>query len=669
MGVNCLSQQGLTSRLEQLRDKIRYHEYRYFVLDSPEISDAEFDQLIKELQRLEAQNPQLITPDSPTQRVGGEPLPGFRKVEHKRQMLSLDNAFNASGIINFANRIYRLAGSEQLDFVVEHKIDGLSAILTYQAGILIQGATRGNGLIGEDVTENIKTIRSIPLKLPERIDLEVRGEVYISKKDFAEINRERLEAGEALFANPRNAAAGSIRQLDPRIAAERSLSLMAYQLVHYEREEITSHARALSLLEGLGFKVNWYRKTPLVDELIACCQDWTKRRDDLPFEIDGLVIKVDDLNLRRELGSTAKSPRWAIAYKFPAQQKVTIVEDIIISVGRTGALTPSARLKPVQLAGSTVSRATLHNLDEIKRKGVKIGDSVLVQKAGDVIPEVVKVITDKRTGAESDFVMPEQCPVCGGEVLREEGEAVFRCTNITGCPAQRREGILHFISRNAMNIEGVGPALIDQLLAKGMITDFADLYRLKKDELLSLERMADKSAGNVIKAIAASKGRPLHRLIFALGIRHVGSGVARVLSQNYPSLDLLAEATSEELVAIEEIGPVIAASIVSFFKERNNREVIAKMKKNGIMPEFRPEKEQEKPELVGKRFVFTGGLSSYSRAEAKERVIAAGGKVTANISKNTDYLVAGENPGSKLVKAQQLGVLILDQKKFEELLT
>lgn len=663
-----MSQQGLTSRLEQLRDKIRYHEYRYFVLDSPEIPDAEFDQLIKELQRLEAQNPQLITPDSPTQRVGGEPLPGFRKVEHKRQMLSLDNAFSSSGIINFANRVYRLAGSEQLDFVVEHKIDGLSAILTYQEGVLIQAATRGNGLIGEDVTENIKTIRSVPLKLPERIDLEVRGEVYISKKDFAEINRERLEAGEALFANPRNAAAGSIRQLDPRIAAERSLSLMAYQLVDYEQEEIASHARALGLLEGLGFKVNWHRKTPLVDELIAYCQDWTKRRDDLPFEIDGLVIKVDDLNLRRDLGSTAKSPRWAIAYKFPAQQKVTIVEDIIISVGRTGALTPSARLKPVQLAGSTVSRATLHNLDEIKRKGVKIGDSVLVQKAGDVIPEVVKVITDKRTGAESDFVMPEQCPACGGEVLREEGEAVFRCTNITGCPAQRREGILHFISRNAMNIEGVGPALIDQLLAKGMITDFADLYRLKKDELLGLERMADKSAGNVIKAIAASKGRPLHRLIFALGIRHVGSGVARVLSQNYPSLDRLAEATSEELVAIEEIGPVIAASIASFFKERNNREVIAKMKKNGIMPGFRPEKEQEKPELVGKRFVFTGGLSSYSRAEAKERVIAAGGKVTANISKNTDYLVAGENPGSKLVKAQQLGVLILDQKKFEELL-
>ncbi|MFW6022380.1 MAG: NAD-dependent DNA ligase LigA [Halanaerobiaceae bacterium] len=663
-------EENIHNRIEELREKIRYHEYRYFVLDSPEISDAEFDQLVRELQKLEDKYPELITPDSPTQRVGGQPLEGFDKVEHTVPMLSLGNAFNEGELREFANRVYKLAGTSDIEFIIEHKIDGLSAILTYEDGLYTTGATRGNGVIGEDVTENIRTIRTVPLSLPEDINAEIRGEVYISKNDFEKINNKKLDQGEEPFANPRNAAAGSIRQLDPGIAAERSLSMLVYDLVRVEDHDLKTHTEAMDLLKEMGFKVNWHHKCEDIEEVIDLCNEWTEKRDELPYEIDGLVIKVNNLALREKLGSTAKSPRWAIAFKFPAQQKTTVVKNIIISVGRTGALTPTAVLEPVHLAGSTVGRATLHNEDEIKRKDVRVGDHVLVQKAGDVIPEVVKVIKDKRDGNEMVFIMPEVCPVCGAEAARAEGEAVTRCTNVTACPAQRREGIIHYISRNAMNIDGVGPALVDQLLDKGLIEDYADLYSLKMENLTPLERMGEKSARNAVEAIQESKERPLHRLVFALGIRHVGAGVARVLTGVYHSIDELSKAKLEDLEVIEEIGPVIADSIVKFFQEEHNQKVIEKLQKQGIkMSVDKDEDSVEKnEEIVGKKFVFTGGMEKFTRTEAKENVLAAGGKVSSSVSKNTDFVVAGEGAGSKLDKARNLGVTILNEDQFMEML-
>lgn len=656
----------IVKKINKLREEIRQHEYKYHVLDSPEISDAEFDHLMRELESLEEEYPELLTPDSPTQRVGGEPLDSFEKVEHTAAMLSLSNAFNDGELRDFSNRVYKLAGTREIEFVIEHKIDGLSAILTYENGLLTVGATRGNGVIGENVTKNIKTIRSVPLGLPEEISTEVRGEVYISKSDFENINKKRLDLEEEPFANPRNAAAGSIRQLDSRIAAERSLSMLAYDLVNVEEKQFDSHTEAMEFLKEMGFKVNWYQKCNNIEEVISLCKEWTEKRHNLPYEIDGLVIKVNDLSLREQLGSTAKSPRWAIAFKFPAQQKTTVVKDIIISVGRTGALTPTAVLEPVHLDGSTVSRATLHNEDEIRRKGVRIGDHVLVQKAGDVIPEVVKVIKDKRNGQEKVFEMPESCPECGAEAVRQEGEAVTRCINVTGCPAQRREGLIHFISRNAMNIDGVGPALVDQLLEKGMIEDYADLYSLTVEELLPLERMGKKSANNAVEAIQGSKERPLHNLIFALGIRHVGAGVARVLSQVYKSIDELSGAKREDLEVIEEIGPVITDSIINFFNESHNQRVLEKLKDQGIKMSSDKEEEPSKliDAIIDKRFVFTGGLDNLTRSEAKEKVISAGGKVSSSVSKNTDYVVAGESTGSKLDKARDLDVTILNEEQF-----
>ncbi|NLM96105.1 MAG: NAD-dependent DNA ligase LigA [Halanaerobiaceae bacterium] len=665
-----MSKEDIVKRIEELREEIRHHEYCYYVLDSPEISDAEFDLLMRELEELEKEYPELITADSPTQRVGGEPLSAFEKVEHSTPVLSLSNSFSEGELRDFARRVYKLAGTGALDFVLEHKVDGLSAILKYEGGIFTSGATRGNGIVGEDITENIRTIRSVPLKLPESINLEIRGEIYISKKDFIRLNEERLDNEEEPFANPRNAAAGSVRQLDPRIAASRPLSMFAYDLVYVEGRNIRTHVEALEFLKEMGFKVNWYQKCTGIEEVIELCNEWAVKRDDLPFEIDGMVVKVNDFALREQLGATAKSPRWAIAYKFPAQQKTTVVKDIIISVGRTGALTPTAVLEPVQIAGSTISRATLHNEEEIKRKDIRIGDHVLLQKAGDVIPEVVKVIKEKRTGNEKPFIMPAECHVCGAEVVREKGEAVARCTNITGCPAQRREGILHFISRDAMNIDGVGPALIDQLLEKGLIEDYADLYALSFEDLLPLERMGEKSAENAVRAISESKERPLHNLVFALGIRHVGAGTARILASRYHSIEDLAAASTEELEAIEEIGPVIADSIVNFFSSEHNRQVIEKLSRHGV--KMRAEKtageEDKSGFLAGKKFVFTGTLEKFTRSEAKEKVLSLGGQVSSSVSRNTDYLVAGESTGSKLDKARELGITILDEKGFMELL-
>lgn len=665
-GVKSLPGENIKKRIEELREEIRHHEYRYYVLDSPEISDAEFDQLMTELENIEKEYPELITVDSPTQRVGGEPLEGFEKVEHTVAMLSLSNAFNEGELREFANRVYKLAGRKDIEFVIEHKIDGLSAILRYEDGQLSVGATRGNGVVGEDVSENIRTIRSVPLKFSKGINAEIRGEVYISKGDFEKINERRLDNGDEPFANPRNAAAGSIRQLDPRIAAGRSLSMLAYDLLNVDGKNLKTHTEALEFLKDLGFKTNWFHRCKDINEVIELCNEWTEKREELAYEIDGMVIKVNNLSLREELGTTAKSPRWAIAFKFPAQQKTTIIKDIIISVGRTGALTPTAILEPVQIAGSTVSRATLHNEDEIKRKDIKIGDRVLLQKAGDVIPEVIKVIKDKRDGSEELFSIPTKCPVCGADAVRQEGEAVTRCINVTECPAQRREGILHFVSRNAMNIDGVGPALIDQLLENALIKDYADLYSLKMEDLLPLERMGEKSANNAINAIKESKGKPLHNLVFALGIRHVGAGVARVLTTVYSSIDELRKSKLAELEAIEEIGPVIAESIVNFFRGEHNQQVIEKLREQGI--KMSVDKEENSSTVVdavaGKRFVFTGGLDNLTRSEAKEKVISAGGKVSSSVSKNTDFVVAGESTGSKYDKARKLGLRILDEEEF-----
>ncbi|MFW6381329.1 MAG: NAD-dependent DNA ligase LigA [Bacillota bacterium] len=658
--------ENIKQRLQKLREQLRYHEYQYYVLDNPEISDAEFDEMMQELQQLEEEYPELVTPDSPTRRVGGEPLDAFDKVRHSTPMLSLGNAFNEGELHDFVDRVYRLAGHRDLEFIIEHKIDGLSAILSYEDGVLVQGATRGNGVVGEDVTANLKTIHTIPLRLNQEQDLEVRGEIYINREDFSRLNQNRLEQGKEPYANPRNLAAGSVRQLDPRVAASRPLSFLAYTLINGQQDGFETHQQILKFLRELGFKVNWYQKCQGVSELVDYYHDWRARREDLPFEIDGLVVKVNDLDLRDQLGSTSKSPRWAIAFKFPAQQKTTTVKDIVVTVGRTGALTPSAVLEPVEVDGSTVSRATLHNQDEIDRKDVRIGDRVLIQKAGDVIPEVVKVIKEDRDGNERSFKIPDYCPVCGSRVVRDPDQAVIRCPNI-GCPAVRRESILHFVSRNAMNIEGVGPALIDQLLDQELIEDYADLYYLEKSDLLPLDRIAEKSTTNVLTAIEASKERPLFRVIFALGIRHVGEGVARVLTGVYSSLDQLAGATDKELEAIEEIGPTIAESIVSFFKEPHNRQVIDKLRQAGVSLEQESEEPRDQP-LAEFHFVFTGALDNYTRAEAREAVEAAGGRVTSSVSGKTDYVVAGDNPGSKLEQARELGITILDEVEFEGLL-
>ena len=659
----------IDKKIKELRKEIRKHEYKYYVLDNPEISDYEYDQLLKKLKELEKENPELITEDSPTQRVGGEPRDEFKKVEHSSQVLSLDNAFNRDDLKSFDDRVKRKLKKSDYQYIVEHKIDGLSAILRYENGKLTIGATRGNGRIGEDVTHNLKTIKSIPLKLrKDTIDIELRGEVFIKKDDFLKLNKKREANEENLFANPRNAAAGSVRQLDPQVAAGRPLSFIAYDLVNFNSDEIKieNHKQALELLKELGFNINWYKKCENIDQVIEVCEEWIEKREEIDFEIDGMVVKINQIDLRDELGSTSKNPRWAIAYKFPAQQKTTKVKDIDVTVGRTGALTPNAVLEPVFIDGSTVSRATLHNEDEVKRKDVRINDTVLIQKAGDVIPEVVKVIKEKRTGNEKEFEMPNNCPVCGEKVFREEGEAVTRCTNIS-CPAQRRESILHFVSRDAMDIEGVGPSLVDQLLENDLIEDFSDLYYLDKDDLISLERMAEKSSQNVIEAIENSKNRELNRLIYALGIRHIGSNSSRILIKYFDSIDKLKNADHKELIEIDEIGPVMAESIVNFFKNEHNLNVLKKLEDAGV----KMERESTKPEieqyLEDKSFVFTGALDNYTRKEAAELVRKLGGSVKSSVSSKTSYLVVGDNPGSKYNQAQELGVDILEENDFESL--
>lgn len=671
------------ARVEELRQQIRYHDYRYYVLDSPEISDAEYDELMRELRRLEELYPQLVTPDSPTQRVAGAPSEAFGTVVHSSPMLSLDNAFSPEDLVDFDRRVRSLLGGERPEYVAELKIDGLSVALHYEGGRFVRGATRGDGERGEDVTANLRTVRSIPLVLHPPGDLlaelEVRGEVYMPVEAFRRLNREREQRGEPVFANPRNAAAGSVRQLDPRITAGRRLDTFIYEIRRWvpapggggpraaEAAAPETQWEALEVLAKLGFKVNPNRRLCRdIDEVIDYCRYWAEHRHDVGYEMDGAVIKVNSFEQQRRLGATTHHPRWATAYKFPAEQATSRVRDIIIQVGRTGVLTPTALLEPVRLAGATVSRATLHNEDIIREKDVRIGDTVIVQRAGDVIPEVVAVVKEKRTGQEREFRMPDRCPVCGAEVVRLPGEVAVRCTGVA-CPAQLKEQLIHFASRDAMNIEGLGPAIITQLMEAGLVKDAADLYYLKYEDVVKLERMADKSTRNLLDAIAATRDNPLHRLIYALGIRYVGEKVSRVLADHFGSMDALARATEEELTRIPEIGPKIAASVVAFFRQEQTRRLLEKLRRAGVNMEQRRAAPARESPLAGKTVVFTGTLQSMGRKEAEELVASLGGKPSGSVSRKTDYVVVGANPGSKYDRARELGVKILTEEEFRRL--
>ncbi len=657
-------------RVRELRADLEKHNYKYYVLDSPVISDFEFDALMAELIRLEQEHPDLLAPDSPSQRVGGLPIKEFRQVRHSAPMLSLDNTYNKEELGEFDARVRRLIPGEPFDYVVELKIDGVASSLTYVDGRLSVAATRGDGTVGDDITHSARTVKSVPLRvdnMPAELKgkrFDVRGEIFLPLKSFRKLNDGRLDNGEEPFANPRNAAAGSLKQLDPKVVATRGLDIFVYSLVPEGSPTLLkTQEGSFKALKEMGFKVNRYVKVcPDIASVIEYCNNWEDKRDSLDYEIDGMVVKVNQLELQERLGATGKSPRWAISYKFPAKQATTIVEDIIASVGRTGAITPVAVLKPVPLGGVTISRATLHNADELKRLNINIGDVVLIERGGEVIPKVVKV-TEKRK--EGVFKLPEKCPVCGGDAVREEGEVATRCINV-GCPAQLEKNVEHYASRGAMDIEGLGPKVVALLIKAGKISDFADLYSLKADEIEKLERMGKKSAENLVGEIEASKGRPLSRLIFALGIRHVGSRSAEILVERYPSLNELMKANVEDLQGIHEIGPVMAKAIHDFFREERNLRVIGKLREAGVKMEEEREKPSASLTLSGKTFVFTGALTM-PRPEAEAAVKARGGKATSSVSKKTDYVVAGSDPGSKYDKAKELGVNILTEEEFKKL--
>lgn len=669
-----MAAKAIAKEIEQLRDEIRHHDELYYVQDSPEISDRDYDQLLENLQKLEAQHPELITPDSPTQRVGGRPAEGFPEVVHTRPMMSLDNSYNIDELRAFDDRCRRLAEGRALEYVAELKIDGLSLSLQYEDRLLVRGVTRGDGRIGEDVTQNARTIRSVPLRLrteAKGIDtgLEVRGEVFIPLEVFERTNAEREEQGEPRFANPRNTAAGAIRQLDSRLVARRKLDMFAYDLLVNGRKPFPAHWEALNWLEKAGFRVNPHRKLcKTIDEVIDFANEKEALRDDLGYEIDGLVVKVNSTALQDEFGATSKAPRWAIAYKYPARQATTKVLDIVVQVGRTGALTPVANLEPVFLAGTTVSRATLHNEDEIKRLGVKIGDWVMIEKSGEIIPKVLSVVTSKRTGAEKPFRPPKNCPICGGLISRIEGEVVPRCV-AADCRAQLLGRLIHFASRRAMRIEGLGVALAEQLISEKLVKDVGDLYSLTLEQVAGLERMAKKSATNLLSQIEASKARDLSNLIYALGIRHVGERTAGILAHEMGSLERLASATVEELDAIPEIGLTVAESVHDWFDDEGNRALCDRLRAAGVKTEAaRRSSAQVDERFTGKQFVLTGTLSTFSRDEARALIEARGGRVNSSVSKKTDYVVAGEAAGSKLDKAQSLGVAVIDEATFKDML-
>ena len=661
-------------KIEVLRERIRHHEYRYYVLDAPEIKDADFDKLMNELKRLEAEHPKLITPDSPTQRVGGKPREGFVKAKHSSPMLSLDNAYSQEELRDWERRVHELSGRTDLEYMCELKLDGMSLALVYSDGRLERGITRGDGNIGEDVTLNVRTVRSIPLSIAKDKlkkagippDFEVRGEILMPTEAFRELNEQRERQGLAVFANPRNFTAGTVRQLDPSITAQRRMDYFAYLLLKDGQTFLDRQSKAMDAMEAAGFKVNPNRKLAKnLDEVWTFIQSWESRRGSLPYEIDGIVVKVDRTAWQRELGFTGKAPRWAIAYKYAARGAVTQIEDILVQVGRTGKLTPVAALKPVPIGGTTVSRATLHNLDFIVQLGVKIGDWVEVERGGDVIPKVVKVVDDnEHPRGKKEFHMPEHCPVCGGNVVRTEGEADHRCVN-ANCPAKLQGTILHFASRHVMNIDGLGEVLVNQLTERGLVKNVADLYKLTKDALLTLDRLGEKSAENVLAEIDASKQLPLERVIYGLGIRFVGGRTAQFLAEHFGSLDAITKASTEDLEEVNEVGPRIAESIVEFFADEHNRKLVSDLRKAGLT--FTGQKKEKGTKLAGKTFVLTGTLARHTRDEAKKMIEDAGGRVSGSVSKKTDYVVAGSDAGSKLDKARELGVSVIGEEELEGL--
>ena len=656
-------------RIEELRKKTEYYAKKYYDDDNPEITDFEYDMMMLELRTLESQNPEFITKDSLTQKVGGHVKEGFAKVEHEVPLQSLQDVFNFEEIEAFDERVKKVAsenGIDEVKYVVETKIDGLSSALEYKDGKLVRGATRGNGLVGEDVTENLKTIKTIPQELPEKINITVRGEVFISKKEFEKMNQEREENEEELFANARNAAAGSLRQLDSNITKKRPLDIYIFNVQKIEGKEFYSHFEELEYLEKLGFNVNPVRiPCSNIEEVKKAINKIGEDRENLTFGIDGAVVKVDNLKLRTILGTTSKVPKWAIAYKYPPEQKETILKDIEFQVGRTGVITPLAILEPVRVAGSLISKTTLHNEDFVKEKGLKIGDRVIIQKAGDVIPEIVRAVVEKRDGTEKEFVMPTHCPVCGAETVREEGESAVRCTGIE-CPAKLYRNLVHFVSREAMNIDGLGENIIGILLEKKMISNIADIYDLKFEDLTSLKKNGKKFAQNLIDSINISKQNDLYRLITALGIRHVGVKAAKVLSKTYENMDNLANASIEDLSQVDEVGPIVANSINEFFSQEQTKDLLKRLKDAGVNME-RQKEENEDDRFAGKTFVLTGSLEKYSREEASNIIEKFGGKTSSSVSKKTTYLLAGEDAGSKLTKAQSLGVQIISENEFEEM--
>jgi DNA ligase (NAD+) len=666
---------ALEKKIESLREKIRHHEYLYYVQDNPELTDADFDKLMNDLKRLEAERPDLVTPDSPTQRVGGKPREGFVKAKHSSPMLSLANAYSEEELRDWERRVHELSGRTDVEYMCELKLDGMSLALVYADGHLERGITRGDGNVGEDVTLNVRTVRSIPLSVSKEklkkagipADFETRGEMLMPIAAFKKLNEDRAKEGLATFANPRNFTAGTVRQLEPNITAQRRMDYFAYILLKDGRTYFDRQSKTMDALEAAGFKANPNRKlVKNLDEVWRFIQSWEAKRESLPYEIDGIVIKVDRTALQRELGFTGKAPRWAIAYKFAAHGAITLVEDIVPQVGRTGKLTPVAWLKPVPIGGTMVSRATLHNMDFVDELGVKIGDWVEVERGGDVIPKVVKVVEDAdHPRGHKSFKMPEHCPVCGGNVVRTEGEADHRCVN-ANCPAKLQGTILHFASRHVMDIDGLGEALVNQLTERGRVKNVADLYRLTKDDLLKLERMGEKSADNVLKEIADSKRLPLERVIFGLGIRFVGERTAQFLAEHFGSLDAIMNASAEQLEEVNEVGPRIAESIVEFFADEHNRKLVGELRKAGLT--FSGQKKEKGTKLAGKTFVLTGTLARHTRDEAKKMIEDAGGRVSGSVSKKTDYVVAGAEAGSKLDKARELGVTVIDEEGMEKLL-
>ncbi len=672
----------VTQRVAKLRAEINHHNYRYYVLDSPEISDAEYDELMRELKRLEEEYPQLVTPDSPTQRVGAAPVEAFGVVEHPLPLLSLGNAFSRDELLAWYTRTSKLAGGEQFNLVGEHKIDGLAVALTYVNGQLTTGATRGDGFRGENITQNLRTINSIPLSVPKEAParFEVRGEVFLPKAGFNKLNQERAEEGQPLFANPRNAAAGSVRQLDPRITAKRPLDIYIYMLGYAEGKAVPStHWETMEYLKSLNFKVNPNNALlPGIEQVEEFYHTWVERRESLPYEADGIVVKLNSIDWQRQLGEIGHEPRWAIAYKFPAIQGTTRLIDIGISVGRTGTLNPYAILEPVSVGGVTIRQAALHNEDDIRRKDIREGDTVIIQRAGEVIPEVVGPVLSKRTSQEREFSLLEKifdsekqrpaCPICGGEVIKPEGEVMYYCSN-AACPAQVHERLEHFASRGGMDIRGIGESMSALLLQEGLVKNIADLYYLKdkKEQLLTLERMAEKSVTNILGAIEESKKRPLPRLIFSLGIRHIGEEMAEILAKEFPSIDKLAGASKDELLSIPTVGPKIADSITTFFRQEENRQIIQRLKDAGVNPREERAKPEELP-LAGQEFVITGRLEGFSRQEAESKIKALGGTTKDNVTRGTTYLVVGADPGSKLIRAQELGTRQITEEELLKLL-